>query len=153
MSLAHSFTSWGELKGASRMVMAGTATAQTNSAGKHGFRWTSTTILVDRIVASRGQQAPQEVRVRQQSSDSDVRGAFTILRLGSRYLLFLTPTTVTVDEYYPVGSYQGAFTVSAGNTVNSMSPEGLDVGVVVRGKSLDGVIEEIQAAPWLKVNP
>ncbi len=153
LQLAHNFTSWGQLKGAATFVVVGTAGQQGSSTDRNGFPWTTTTVHVDRIVADPGGLVAQDVTVRQMGSATLTIENFPLLQPGSRYLLFLTPTVVTTDQYYPIGAYQGVFTVAPDDTVRSLTSGPGTGGLQMQGSSLDRVIAEIQAAPPEDVSP
>lgn len=75
---------------------------------------------------------------------------FPLFRPGAQYLLFLTPTAIIPDVYYPVGSFQGVFAVTAVGHVASLSAE---VGVVVDDARLETIMAAVVAAPSESVRP
>ncbi len=90
----------------------------------------------------------QTVRVRQlgpvDAATTILTGGFPLFRTGAQYLLFLTPTAIIPDVYYPVGSFQGVFAVTADGHVTSLSAE---VGVVVDHVRLETIMAAIVPAP------
>ncbi len=155
ISIAKTFKSWGELKGASALIVLGTAGAQQSQTGDHGFPWTTTTIHLDRILRGSAPTS-QTLLVRQVGGAAggtvEVADEFPLLSPGTRYLLFLTLSPIA-GQWYPVGAFQGAFTVSTDGRVNSFVPGGTAGGINVHDQPLDKVIQAVLAAPALKVSP
>lgn len=153
MSLAEEFTSWGQLKGASTLIVLATAGTQETQANAHRFPWTTTTFHIDRTLLNREGAEIRTVLVRQlgpAGANRILTGGFPVFQPGAQYLLFLTPTTIIPDVYYPVGSFQGVFRVTEEGSVHSISAE---TGVVVHDAALDAIIEAVAAAPNEKVRP
>jgi hypothetical protein len=82
----------------------------------------------------------------------EVVSQFPSLQSGERYLLFLTPSPFP-GEFYPVGAFQGVFTVSADGLVNNVSQAASATGVSVHDVPLDQVQESIRTAPALDASP
>jgi hypothetical protein len=154
LRLSREYRSWGELKGASHLVIIGTVGAQSSFKDNHGFPWTNSMIHVQRVIVDRQQSSPKEVTMSQYGVIGDegvtVKG-FPVLQTGSTYLLFLTPTTLADGFYYPIGQFQGAFTVGTDGLVNSMAMESGAVGLPVNNRPLDEVIADVTAAPDVDV--
>jgi len=154
-SLADGFASWGKLKGASTLIVVGTAGAQQTTVNSYGEPWTATTVQVDRALKGAG-TGPQTVLIRQIGGAAsngvwNMEG-FPLLTPGSRYLLFLTPSPVS-GQFYPVGGPQGAFPVSATGAASSYSEDAATVGMSLHGRAIDQVIQDIQDAPDMAARP
>ena len=151
------FRSWGALKGASDLIVAGTAGAQRTTADDHNIPWTATTVRIDRSL--QGDIAPgHSVDVRQtggvtpDGTDIHIQD-FPLLTPGTRYLLFLTPAVVVPDQFYPVGAPRGVFTISPDDMVDSYNVAAVEIGVAVRGIPLEQLTTTIHATTALDVRP
>jgi hypothetical protein len=150
VSLVRSFDSWHELKAATLYVVLGTAGAQQSVVNTHHFPWTTTDVTVDRTLIGPQGQAPHSLLVRQRGSNASGNVTIVIgvpmLIPGQRYLLFLTPTVIIPDVYYPVGSYQGVFVISKDDLVSSISWEAAQAGVSVNNAPLAQIVQAILGA-------
>jgi len=151
------FRSWGALKGASDLIVVGTAGAQRTTADDHNIPWTATTVRIDRSL--QGDIAPgHSVDVRQtggvtpDGTDIHIQD-FPLLTPGTRYLLFLTPAVVVPAQFYPVGALCGVFTISPDDLVDSYNDAAADIGVAVRGIPLEPLTATIHATTALDVRP
>jgi hypothetical protein len=154
ISIAKTFKSWGELKGASTLIAFATAGTQQGEIGVQGFPWTTTSVHVEQVLRGSA-QVGQTVLVRQVGGTAggrtDVADEFPLLSPGTRYLLFLTPSPLS-GQWYPVGAFQGVFTVSADGMVNSLVG-GTAGGMTVKDMALSEVVQAVQAAPAMNVSP
>ncbi len=66
---------------------------------------------------------------------------FPLLHISSRYILFLTPSPIAT-QMYPVGAYQGVFSVDTNNQVNSINEQGLPIKDV----PLNTFVQEVLSA-------
>jgi hypothetical protein len=154
MSQVKAFTSWGQLKGASSLVVLATAGTRELQVDAHRFPWTTTTFQIDRTLIDREGTEVRTVLVRQlgpvDAATTMITECFPLFRPGAQYLLFLTPTGIIPDVSYPVGSFQGVFAVTVDGYVTSISAE---VGVVVHSVPLDTIMAAVAAARSEDVNP
>ena len=149
VSLGHVYSNWSEIKGASTLVVIGTAgipqPAHPHFVGHHMASeiWTQTPITVERTLLGSASQSLSILQSGQPSTAAlVVESDFPILTQGTRYLLFLTPSPIP-GQWYPVGAPQGVFPISGDAKVNMYT----DVGVPVHDLPLNQVIGTIQAAP------
>ncbi len=145
ITLAHTYTSLKELKKDSTLIVLGNVQTQQTFIGAHGVPYTISTFNVERTVMSKSTPS-QTVHVRQAGGVTPdgtkwYSEEFPLLQIGSRYILFLTPSPDPA-VLYPVGAPQGVFTVSASNAVNSFS----EVGVLVNNVAFDTFVKDIQSA-------
>ncbi|HCI79270.1 MAG TPA: hypothetical protein DHW02_06245, partial [Ktedonobacter sp.] len=120
----------------------GTVNTQAVSTADHGTVYTISTIRVEHAFMSKS-VAPQTVLVRQQGGVAPdgtqwIVDDFPLLKIGSRYILYLTPSPYGA-EFYPVGAPQGVFVVNANTSVSSFTP----VGVQVKDVPLNTFAQEI----------
>jgi hypothetical protein len=131
-------------------VVLSTAGSQQSEVNAHHFPWTTTDVTVDHLLIGPPGQAPHSLLVRQlgtsAASNETIVAGFPLFIPGQRYLLFLTPTAIIPNVYYPVGSYQGVFVVSKDDLVSSISPEAAQAGVPVSNAPLTEVVQAILGA-------
>lgn len=125
------------------MIVLGTVNSQTTSIGNHGIPYTTSVLSVERTLVGKLTKA---VSVRQtggvmsDGTQMEVEG-FPLLHIGSRYILFLTPSPVP-PQMYPVGAFQGVFVVDTNKNVSSLSEQGLPIKDV----PLDTFVQEVLSA-------
>lgn len=129
-SIAHTYMSLNELKSASTLIVMGTVVGQKSSVGNHGIVYTVSTLRVERILLGKPTTS-STVQVRQQGGIAPdgtrwIVEDFPLLNIGSRYILYLTPSPYAV-EFYPVGAPQGVFVVNTNSSVSSLTAVGLSV--------------------------
>lgn len=156
-SFANSFTSWGELKGASTLIVLGTAGTHHASGGSATEApWTTTPVHVERLLKG-DSGGTKTVLIRQLGGvgpDGSLWSStdFPLLTPGQRYLLFLTPSLLQ-DQYYPVGAPQGVFSVTLDGRVNSYSAVVARVGVSVQDAAVEPLIQEVRMAAEVTTAP
>lgn len=151
-----SYTSLGELKGASTSVLIGTVTAQKVSLDSHGVPSTLSTLAIEQTLKG-ASAVGQTVEIKQfggvtQDGTQWVMENFPLLKTGTRYFVFLTPSPLP-GVFYPVGAPQGVYVVNASREVNSLTPEVAQMGVAVQNVPLDQFTQQVQAAPDVPIKP
>lgn len=153
--LAHWYRSWGELKGASTLVVLGDAgigqLAHPVFAGdqRASEAWTTTPIAIEQTPLG---TAPHTLSVlqsgRPSSGSSIVKSDFPILHSPGRYLLFLTPSPIA-GQWYPVGAPQGVFPITPDGEVNAYT----DAGIAVRSVPLAQIVAAERSAVAIPSTP
>ena len=148
-SLAHNFTSLGELKGASTLIVVGTMITQKTEIGNHGTPWTLSTLSIERTLMGKS-AVGQTVVVKQmggRTSDGTqwIMDGFPLLKIGTRYVLFLTPS-LTLNVFYTVGAPQGVFLTNTNGEVDSLAGPNIPTGVAVQHVALATFIQNVQSA-------
>lgn len=153
--LARNYSSLGQLKGASTLIVLGKVTQQQTRIGSDNFPTTTSEIHVEKVLWSKGEH-PQIVKVRQDGGTTAdgtewIMEDFPLFKVGERYLLFLTPSPYA-GELYPTGAFEGAFKVDAQNKVNSYAPDeaAKGVGVNVHDLPLAMFENNVNQAPTLQ---
>jgi len=73
-----------------------------------------------------------------------VMDGFPLLKIGTRYVLFLTPS-LTPNVFYTVGAPQGVFVTNANGEVDSLTEPNIQTGVSVQHVALATFIQNVQA--------
>lgn len=148
---AHTYTSLGELKGASSLIVLATVQSQSVVYNKRGVPSTISTVSIERVQKG---AAGHTIGVKQmgglgRDGTQWEMENFPLLAKGTRYLLFLTPSP-TPDVYYPVGAPQGVYIASANGAVIPLNAQ---LGIPVGNISVDQLINDVQAAIEIPSQP
>ena len=155
-TFAHNYTSLGEMKGASTLIVLGTVTGQTMVIGSHGVPSTLSTLVIERTL--KHTSATVQTVVIKQLGGVTPDGSrwivenFPSLTIGTRYVLFLTPS-LNPGVFYPVGAPEGIYPVSTGGAVNSFTTEAAHMGIAIQNVALDLFLQHVQAAPNRPTQP
>jgi hypothetical protein len=151
-----SYTSLGELKGASTLIVLGTVTEQKVSLDSHGVPSTLSTLIIEHTLKG-ASSVGQAVEIKQpggviQDGTQWAMENFPLLKIGTRYFMFLTSSPLP-GVFYPVGAPQGVYVVNANRAVNSLTTEVAQMGVAVQNVPLDQFTRQVKAAPDLPIKP
>lgn len=150
-SLARVYHNLHELKTASTIIVIGVVKSQHVETGSQPPTYTLSSLSIEQTIwSSASGSVPTSVEVRQvggQAPDGTIStmDSFPVFSRGARYLLFLTPA-LAAGEYYPVGAFQGAFSIDASGLARSYSAESAQTGVYINGTPLATMIRNIQTA-------
>lgn len=146
--LDHNYRSLGELKAASSVVVLGSVGFQSVQTVGHDV-YTISVVHVDRLIWSKGTPS-NSVAIRQFGGTNSAgvtyeMDGFPVLLQSARYVFFLTPAQEP-GEYYPVGMFQGIFSVDGNGVVSSYSSDSPSIGVNLHNIALDSFDQMVKSA-------
>lgn len=147
-SLAHEYRSIAALKRDSALVIRVVVLSQKTIITNQHQVWTISTVSVERVLV--GNTAVKTLLgIKQLGGTANgiqyALDEFPLLNIGAHYWLFLTPGEDS-GVFYPVGAYQGVFTIDTHNTVSALTSMSGGAGVQIYHLAEEQFIQDTQAA-------